>query len=268
MLSPECLGELRSAWLPNISNAGLERLVDLLQKGSPLLISGCFTRAMPMGCLASHAAWHHPRTERLILDAGITWLHHVAGLNPATSQVLREWDTRGAADLALRSDLITELKAELQARQNVARTAGEAAAVFGVMPAADKRPPTPSATPRSSPLPVRDRLEALGQSTYFAFRATLALPFVICGPGELLTQLNRVLLGALPLAVTAGAAIGVVVWMHLRGALLSVGGPGAVQYLPQALSLAVVLEFAPLAAGLIVAGRSGASLARSWVPCA
>ncbi len=67
-------------------------------------------------------------------------------------------------------------------------------------------------------------------------------------------------MGALPLAVTAGAAIGVVVWMHLRGALQSVGGPGAVQYLPQALSLAVVLEFAPLAAGLLVAGRSGASL--------
>jgi hypothetical protein len=118
MLSPECLGELRSAWLPNISNAGLERLRDLLQKGSPLLISGCFTRAVPMGCLASHAAWHHPRTARLTLDAGITWLHHVAGLNPATSHVLREWDSRGASDLVLRSDLIAELSAELQNRQN------------------------------------------------------------------------------------------------------------------------------------------------------
>jgi phospholipid/cholesterol/gamma-HCH transport system permease protein len=39
-----------------------------------------------------------------------------------------------------------------------------------------------------------------------------------------------------------------------------VGGPSAVTYLPQALALAVVLEFAPIAAGLIVAGRSGASL--------
>ena len=50
------------------------------------------------------------------------------------------------------------------------------------------------------------------------------------------------------------------IWMHLRGALQTVGGPAAVQYLPQALALAVVLEFAPIAAGLIVAGRSGASL--------
>lgn len=48
--------------------------------------------------------------------------------------------------------------------------------------------------------------------------------------------------------------------MHLRGALQTVGGASAVAYLPQALSLAVVLEFAPIAAGLIVAGRSGASL--------
>jgi phospholipid/cholesterol/gamma-HCH transport system permease protein len=42
--------------------------------------------------------------------------------------------------------------------------------------------------------------------------------------------------------------------------LQTVGGPGAVQYLPQALALAVVLEFAPISAGLLVAGRSGASL--------
>ena len=35
---------------------------------------------------------------------------------------------------------------------------------------------------------------------------------------------------------------------------------GAAQYLPQALALAIVLEFAPTGAGLIVAGRSGASL--------
>src|SRR3954465_15446456 len=88
MLTPECLGELRSAWLPNITDAGLDRLIDLLEKGSPLLIHGCFTRAVPMGCLATQVAWNHPQTAHLTLDAGITWLHRVAGLNPATSQVL------------------------------------------------------------------------------------------------------------------------------------------------------------------------------------
>jgi len=118
MLSTDCQVELRSTWLPNITETGLERLVDLLEKSSPLLISGCFTRAVPMGCLASHIAWNHPRTAHLTVDAGITWLHHVAGLNPATSQVLREWDRRGAADLTLRADLVAELKRELLSRKS------------------------------------------------------------------------------------------------------------------------------------------------------
>src|SRR5205807_9489025 len=60
MLSPECLNELRTVWLPHLCDSGLARLLDLLEKGSPFLISGCFTGAVPMGCLASHAAWHHP----------------------------------------------------------------------------------------------------------------------------------------------------------------------------------------------------------------
>jgi hypothetical protein len=116
MLTPQCLGELRSAWLPNMTDTGLERLISLLEKGSPLLISGCFTRAVPMGCLASHLAWNHPRTAHLTLDAGITWLHAVAHLNPATSVVLREWDHRGTNDLELRGDLLTELREERQQR--------------------------------------------------------------------------------------------------------------------------------------------------------
>jgi phospholipid/cholesterol/gamma-HCH transport system permease protein len=103
-------------------------------------------------------------------------------------------------------------------------------------------------------------LETVGRLSHFTVRGLAALPFALRRPGELWTQLWQVLLGSLPLAVTAGVAIGAVVWLHLRGALQTVGGPGAVQYLPQALALAVVLEFAPLAAGLIVAGRSGASL--------
>jgi phospholipid/cholesterol/gamma-HCH transport system permease protein len=103
-------------------------------------------------------------------------------------------------------------------------------------------------------------LENLGRATHFAGRVMVALPLAFSRLAYLAVQLHEMLLGALPLGVAAGTAIGVVVWLHLRGALQSVGGPGAVQYLPQALALAVVLEFAPLAAGLIVAGRSGASL--------
>src|SRR5437867_9811999 len=112
MLSPECVHELQTSWLPNISDNGLNRLIEMLEQGSPLLIHGCFTRAMPMGCLATHAAWHHPRTVHLATDAGILWLHRVAGLNPATSHVIREWDTRGAQDWELRADLLHLLKEE------------------------------------------------------------------------------------------------------------------------------------------------------------
>jgi len=43
--------------------------------------------------------------------------------------------------------------------------------------------------------------------------------------------------------------------------LVNVAGPSAMAYLPQALALAVVVEFAPLCSALILAGRSGASLA-------
>jgi hypothetical protein len=123
MLSPESLKELQTAWLPNITDTGLNRLIDLLEKGSPLLIHGCFTKSVPMGCLATHAAWHHPRTAHLTSDAGITWLHRVAGLNPATSNVLRDWDRRGVNDWPVRSDLLTELKEERRKRREKTETA-------------------------------------------------------------------------------------------------------------------------------------------------
>jgi len=120
MLSQECLRELRSSWLPNITDAGLNRLIDLLEKASPLLIHGCFTRSVPMGCLATHIAWNHPDTAHLTLDAGITWLHRVAGLNPATSQVIREWDGRGSGNWELRSELLALLGEERQHRSRPA----------------------------------------------------------------------------------------------------------------------------------------------------
>ena len=116
MLSKECLGELRSAWLPNITDAGLNRLIDLLEKGSPFLIHGCFTRSVPMGCLATHVAWNHPETEHLTADAGITWLHRVACLNPATSHVIREWDCRSSQNWEVRSEFLQTLKEEREAR--------------------------------------------------------------------------------------------------------------------------------------------------------
>src|SRR3954453_2018380 len=118
MLSHDCVSELRTAWLPNITDKGLDRLIDLLEKASPLLIHGSFTRAVPMGCLATQVAWNHPRTAHLTLDAGICWLNRVAGLNPATSLIIREWDRCGTADYEIRAELLARFKEERTRRRH------------------------------------------------------------------------------------------------------------------------------------------------------
>ncbi len=117
MLSKPCLHELQTTWLPHITDQGLDRIIDLLEKGSPLLIHGSFTKAMPQGCLATHIAWNHPRTAHLHHDAGIIWLSRVVGINPANSRVVREWDANSACDFQIRSDLLEILKQERQTRQ-------------------------------------------------------------------------------------------------------------------------------------------------------
>src|SRR5437763_10800631 len=116
MLSPTCRQELQSAWLPHITDRGLDRLIELLEKDSPLLIHGSFARAVPQGCLATHIAWNHPRTEHLTMDAGICWLNRVAGLNPATSQLIRAWDKAASCNFELRQDLLAELKEQRRQR--------------------------------------------------------------------------------------------------------------------------------------------------------
>src|SRR5581483_2725312 len=110
MLSQESRRELQTSWLPHMTDAGLDRLIDLLEKDSPLLIHGSFTRVVPMGCLATHAAWNHPRTAHLTLDAGICWLNRVAGLNPATSHVIRDWDRCAGFDYEIRTEILAILK--------------------------------------------------------------------------------------------------------------------------------------------------------------
>ncbi|MCI0705609.1 MAG: hypothetical protein L0241_31500 [Planctomycetia bacterium] len=111
------VAEFRAVWLPHVTDSGLARLIELLEKASPLLIHGAFTRALPMGCLASHIAWNHPRTCRLQHEAGVMWLSNVAGLNPATSSVILAWDRHGAGDFTLRSDLLEACRDELALRR-------------------------------------------------------------------------------------------------------------------------------------------------------
>jgi hypothetical protein len=124
MASNTAITEFREAWLPHVTDEGLRRLIDLLGKGNPLLIYGAFTRLMPMGCLASHIAWNHPRTCTLDHEAGVVWLSKVAGLNPALSAVILAWDRAGNADLGLRADLYDACVQE-QARRNSAAPVNE-----------------------------------------------------------------------------------------------------------------------------------------------
>lgn len=118
MASASFLNEFRHAWLPHVSDAGLDRIIELLATTSPLLIHGTFSRCVPMGCLATQIAWHHPQTEQLQGEAGIVWLTRVARLNPATSHVILAWDRRGAHDWDLRTALLAECRAEVERRQS------------------------------------------------------------------------------------------------------------------------------------------------------
>jgi hypothetical protein len=97
----------------------LSRLTDLLEKASPLLIHAAFTKALPMGCLATHIAWNHHRTCHLQHDAGIAWLSKVAKLNPATSRVILAWDQAGTANFELRTALLAECLSERERRNEV-----------------------------------------------------------------------------------------------------------------------------------------------------
>jgi phospholipid/cholesterol/gamma-HCH transport system permease protein len=95
------------------------------------------------------------------------------------------------------------------------------------------------------------------------FGAFIAAPFAAIAalgrPRELFRQLYPIYIEALPLTFATGAALGAVVWMHLHGVLLRAGA-GYSHLLPQFLALAIVLELGPLASGLVMAGRTGASL--------
>lgn len=102
-------------------------------------------------------------------------------------------------------------------------------------------------------------LEWFGRLTAFAARAMPATAAAVARPGAWLRPFHAVLVGGLPLAAVAGLALGVVIWLHTRDVLARTG-TGAVEYLPTFLAAAVLLELAPVGAGLIVAARTGASL--------
>jgi phospholipid/cholesterol/gamma-HCH transport system permease protein len=100
-------------------------------------------------------------------------------------------------------------------------------------------------------------LASVGEFTHFAGRAFAAALAAVARPGAWLQQLYAVLIGALPLGTVAGITLGAVVWMHTYAVLYRYG---AAERLPEVLAVAVLVELAPIGAGLIVAARTGASL--------
>ena len=101
-------------------------------------------------------------------------------------------------------------------------------------------------------------LAGLGDGVYFAARSLAPTLASALRPREWLRPLSNVLVGALPLAMVLGIALGAVVWMQARGILARTAG--ASELLPTVLAAAVLLELAPVGAGLIVAARTGAAL--------
>ncbi len=108
------------------------------------------------------------------------------------------------------------------------------------------------------PLTPADALARIGEWAHFAARALVAAAAAAVRPWLWARPLYGVLVGGLPLAAVLGVALGAVIWMHTRGVLERTAG--ATELLPTVLAAAVLLELAPIGAGLIVAARTGASL--------
>jgi phospholipid/cholesterol/gamma-HCH transport system permease protein len=104
-----------------------------------------------------------------------------------------------------------------------------------------------------------DWLAWVGHLTAFSVRAIPVTLAAAMRPRWWLRPLYGMVVGALPLALVTGVALGVVIWLHTRDVLARTG-TGAVEYLPTFLAAAVLLELAPVGAGLILAARTGASL--------
>lgn len=104
-----------------------------------------------------------------------------------------------------------------------------------------------------------DWLAWFGHLSSFALRTIPATLAAVARPAWWVRSLYGMTVGALPLVLVTGLALGVVIWLHTRD-VLARSGTGAVEFLPTFLAAAVLLELAPVGAGLILAARTGASL--------
>jgi phospholipid/cholesterol/gamma-HCH transport system permease protein len=99
--------------------------------------------------------------------------------------------------------------------------------------------------------------EFAGSLAVFGFRALIDAfrpPFEI---GEIARHVYQFGLRSMPLILTSGFAIGVVLSMHTRATLARFGAEAMI---PAGLAVALIRETGPLTAGLLVSGRVGAGI--------
>jgi phospholipid/cholesterol/gamma-HCH transport system permease protein len=118
---------------------------------------------------------------------------------------------------------------------------------------------------RAAALPIADRVGErvlatfgfLGALALFAGRATVEAVRPPYELGEILRHLYQFGTRSMPLIVTSGFAIGIVLSMHTRASLERFGAEAMI---PAGLAIALIRETGPLTAGLLVSGRVGAGI--------
>jgi phospholipid/cholesterol/gamma-HCH transport system permease protein len=114
-----------------------------------------------------------------------------------------------------------------------------------------------SAIEKTLPGPLGTLFREAGSLSQFAVQSSRAVfrrPFEF---NEIVQQTYMVGWRSLPLIVTSGLAIGVVLSMHTRAVMERFGAEALI---PSALAIALISETGPLMTGLLVAGRVGAGI--------
>ena len=104
---------------------------------------------------------------------------------------------------------------------------------------------------------VLGALESVGALATFGARALVESVRPPYEPAEILRHLYQFGLRSMPLVLTSGFAVGIVLSMHTRATLQRFGAEAMI---PAGLAVALVRETGPLTTGLLVSGRVGAGI--------
>src|ERR1700675_3178474 len=114
-----------------------------------------------------------------------------------------------------------------------------------------------SGSESAQPSIIRTSLSEVGLISAFAMRA---IRVAFQSPFELREVVHQIYLAgwrSIPLVMTSGLAVGVVLSMHTRATMERFG---AAALIPAALAIAMIGETGPLMTGLLVSGRVGAGI--------